>query len=105
MTCEEYLARQERQAIRSLTRATRLTGVAVEQAVDVQGHVRRRPALALGLSALAGFAVASVVCTNGRRLTSGAFRAVWSPLIRPTLSALGSLVATTLVGSVTPPRE
>ena len=105
MTCEEYLARQERQAIRSLTRATRVTGVAVEQAVDVQGHVRRRPALAMGLSALAGFAVASVVCKSGRRFTHGAFRAVWSPLVRPTLGALGSMVARMLLGSVASSQE
>ena len=99
MTCEEYLAVQERQALRSLSRATRETGVAVEQAIDLQGHVRRRPALALGLGALAGFVTASIVCTNGRKVSSGALRAVWSPLIRPTLGALGSVVATMLVGT------
>jgi len=105
MTCEEYLAEQERQALQSLTQATRLTGTAVEQAVDLEGHVRRRPALSLGLSAFAGFVAASVICTNSRRITAGALRSVWSPLLRPTLGALGSMVAKALVGSVSPPTE
>jgi len=105
MTCEEYLALQERQVLRSLTQAAKETGVAVEQAVDLQGHVRRRPALAMGLSALAGFAAAAVVCTSGHRVTRGALRAVWSPLIQPTVGALGSMVARILLGSVEPPRE
>jgi hypothetical protein len=105
MTCEEYLAQQERQALQSLTQATRLTGTAVEQAVDLQGHVRRRPALSLGLSAAAGFVAASVICTNSRRLTRGALQSVWSPLLRPTLGALGSMVAKALLGSAAPSQE
>jgi len=99
MTCDEYLARQQRQALRSLGRATRLTGAAVEQAVDLQGHVRRRPALTLGLGALAGFVVAGVVSTRTRRLSRGVLRSTLSPLVRPTLGALGALVARMLLGS------
>ena len=105
MTCEEYLDQQERTALKSLGRATRATGTAVEQAVDLQGHVRRRPVLSLGLSALAGFAVAGIAFTNTRRFTSGAIRAAWSPLVRPTLGALGGLVAQILIGSVEPSQE
>jgi len=105
MTCEEYLAQQERQALRSLTQATRVTGTAVEQAVDLQGHVRRRPALSLGLGALAGFVTASVICTNSRRLTRGALRSVWGPLLQPTLGTLGAMVAKALLGSVAPSEE
>jgi len=105
MTCEEYLALQERKVLRSLKQATRVTGETVEQAVDLQGHVRRRPVLSLGLGALAGFVAASVVCTNGRKISGGALRAVWSPLVRPTLGALGSVLASMLVGSTEPSQE
>lgn len=105
MTCDEYLDRQERAALRSLSRAGRSTGTAVEQAVDLQGHVRRRPVLALGLSAVAGFAVASIAFRNSRRITRGALRAVWSPLVRPTLGAMGGMVARMLLGSVESARE
>ena len=105
MTCEEFLDRQERQTLQSLTRATRVTGTAVEQAIDLQGHVRRRPALALGAGAVAGFALGSMLCSNSRRITRGALHAVWSPLIRPTLGALGSMVAKMLLGSVAPSPE
>lgn len=105
MTCEEYLAQQERQALRALTQATRVTGEAVEQAVDLEGHVRRRPVLALSLSALAGFVTAGFVCTNGGRVTRGAFHAAWSPLVQPTLGALGSMVAKALLGAAAPSQE
>jgi len=105
MTCEEYLDRQEQRARQSIARATQTTGEELKRVVDLPALVRRRPALTLGIGAATGFVVGSMLHTNTRRLTRGAFRAVWVPLLRPTLTTFGSALAEILVGSPAHPSE
>ena len=105
MTCEEYLDRQEKQARRSIAGATRTTGDELKTVVDLPALIRRHPALSLGAGAAAGFVAGSMLHTNTRRVTRGAFRAVWFPLLRPTLTTFGSALAEILVGSPAHPSE
>jgi hypothetical protein len=105
LTCEEYLDRQEKRARQSIAMATKTTGDEVKTVIDVPAMVRRRPALSLGAGVAAGFVVGSMLHTNTRRVTRGAFRAVWAPLLRPTLTTFGSALAEILVGSPSHPSE
>ena len=66
--------------------------------------IRRRPAISLGIGAGAGFVVGKSLLSTGARVSKGTLRSVAIPLVRPTITALGSALATMLVGEPEPKR-
>jgi hypothetical protein len=102
MTCEEYLDLQEARVLDSLSKTARATGVRVQEAIDLEGHVRRRPALAMGAGAAAGFMVGQLLASGTRGAARGTLQTIWTPLIRPTVRTAGSMLARFLLGAAAP---
>jgi hypothetical protein len=89
MTDREFLADQQRHAMRGIRRAASDIGGQIEGALDLRGRVRRHPWLSLGAGAAAGLAI-------GRFLPAVSLGPILAVAGRPIRLMLQTLVATAI---------